>query len=192
MLERQMSPDYHPEHGENFLSRAFASLDQRFHNHNVQPEKPQPQQDTRTASGKPTLKEFQNLVKNFEHTKTAEREEEHHKIDEQHKHQVGELINHHVNDANWEAMLHTAREVAEQGGKESMLIRFPCDLCSDSGREINVGEPTWPETLRGEAAEIYLRWEQDLKPQGFRLSARTLEYPGGFPGDIGLFLVWGH
>jgi hypothetical protein len=44
--------------------------------------------------------------------------------------------------------------------------------------------------LRGEAAEIYLRWERDLKLGGFHLAARVLDFPGGFPGDIGLFLVW--
>jgi hypothetical protein len=45
--------------------------------------------------------------------------------------------------------------------------------------------------LRGEAAEIYLRWKRDLRPHGFRLTARVLDFPGGIPGDIGLFLVWG-
>jgi hypothetical protein len=45
--------------------------------------------------------------------------------------------------------------------------------------------------LRGEAAEIYLRWEHDLRPHGFRLAARILDFPGGIPGDAGLFLVWG-
>jgi hypothetical protein len=40
--------------------------------------------------------------------------------------------------------------------------------------------------LRGEAAEIYLRWERDLKPGGFHLAERVLDFPGGFPGDIGL------
>ena len=54
----------------------------------------------------------------------------------------------------------------------------------------------WPNligraTLRGEAAEIYLRWERDLKPHGFRLAARVLDFPGGMPGDIGLFLIPG-
>jgi hypothetical protein len=47
-----------------------------------------------------------------------------------------------------------------------------------------------PETLRGEGAEIYMRWEHDLKPGGFHLTARGLDFPDGFPGDIGLFLVW--
>jgi hypothetical protein len=44
--------------------------------------------------------------------------------------------------------------------------------------------------LRGVPAELYLRWERELKPDGFRLAARVLEFPGGKPGDFGLFLVW--
>ena len=59
------------------------------------------------------------------------------------------------------------------------------------GRAINVSEADWPATLRGEAAEVYLRWQHQLKPHGFHLSASVLEFPGGMPGDIGLFLGWG-
>jgi hypothetical protein len=87
--------------------------------------------------------------------------------------------------------VHNARQAAENGQKEFMLLRFPSQLCSDQGRAINAVEPNWASTLRGEAAEIYLRWERDLKPRGFRLSARAPDFPGGFPGDIGLFLAWG-
>jgi hypothetical protein len=61
----------------------------------------------------------------------------------------------------------------------------------DRGRAINSALPDWPTSLRGEAAEIYLRWERDLKPRGFHLIARVLDYPRGMPGDIGLFLAWG-
>jgi hypothetical protein len=64
-------------------------------------------------------------------------------------------------------------------------------LCTDGGRPVNAPLPGWPETLRGEAGEIYLRWKRDLKPSGFHLVARVLDFPGGMPGDIGLFLVWG-
>ena len=72
-----------------------------------------------------------------------------------------------------------------------MLLHFASKLCSDRGRAINGMEPTWPATLRGEAAELYLRWEHELKPNGFHLAARLLDFPGGMPGDVGLFLVWG-
>jgi hypothetical protein len=58
-------------------------------------------------------------------------------------------------------------------------------------RAVNAPQPDWPKTLRGEAAELYLRWERDLKPHGFGLAARVLDFPGGMPGDVGLFLVGG-
>jgi hypothetical protein len=104
---------------------------------------------------------------------------------------VQQLAGHHIGEETWQNLLHRAREAAQHGEKEFMLLRFPHDLCSDGGRAINVPEPEWPKTLRGEAAEIYLRWERELKPKGFSLGARVLEFPNGFPGDIGLFLVWG-
>ncbi len=96
----------------------------------------------------------------------------------------------HVFDDAWGEMLRHARTMAENGQKEDMILRFPNQLCIDSGRAINVREDGWTATLRGEAAEIYLRWERDLKHHGFMLSARVLEFPDGKPGDIGLFLVW--
>lgn len=104
---------------------------------------------------------------------------------------VKQLIDHHIGDESWRNIMHQAREAAQHGQREFLLLRFPHDLCSDGGRAINVPEPDWAKTLRGEAAEVYLRWERDLKPRGFKLGARVLEFPGGFPGDVGLFLVWG-
>ena len=87
--------------------------------------------------------------------------------------------------------MHLACEAAESGQKNSCCCAFPNQLCIDGGRAINVAEHDWPATLRGRPAEIYLRWERDLKPRGFGLLARVLEFPSGKPGDIGLFLLWG-
>jgi hypothetical protein len=70
------------------------------------------------------------------------------------------------------------------------LLRFSSQLCSDGGPAVNGGEPDWPSTLRGEAVEIYLRWERDLKSHGFRVAASVLDFPDGMPGDLGLSLTW--
>jgi len=110
---------------------------------------------------------------------------------EQRRAKVKDLIDHHIADENWRALIHRAHQAAAHGEKRFMLLRFPSQLCSDGGRAININEDDWPSTLRGEAAELYLRWEHDLRPQGFHLSAEILEFPGGMPGDIGLFLSWG-
>ncbi len=104
---------------------------------------------------------------------------------------IKELIDHHVSDDHWRSILHQARIAAERGERELLLLQFPAELCSDGGRAINVAEPEWPATLRGEAAETYLRFEHDLKPRGFHLIAKVLNFPDGYIGDIGLFLHWG-
>ena len=101
------------------------------------------------------------------------------------------LIDTHISDKGWNGLIHAAREAAERGDTEFLLLRFPSQLCSDGGRAINAPDPDWPRTLRGEAAEMYLRWERELRPRGFHLAARVVEFPDGVPGDIGLFLVWG-
>jgi hypothetical protein len=109
---------------------------------------------------------------------------------EQRSHHVAELIHRHISDVGWRSLVQHARQAAEQGEKEFMLLQFPAALCSDGGRAINSYRPEWPETLRGEAAELYSRWASDMKPHGFELTARVLDFPGGMLGDVGLFLVW--
>ncbi|MBX5453900.1 MAG: CBS domain-containing protein [Acidobacteriia bacterium] len=137
-----------------------------------------------------TAADFQRLVEDFQNSEVHHREETRRDAARARQERVKELIDAHIFDEGWRDILHHAREAAAHGEKEFLLLRFPSQLCSDGGRAINVGEPNWPATLRGEAAEIYLRWERDLKPRGFHLSARVLEFPGGMPGDIGLYLTW--
>ena len=135
--------------------------------------------------------DFRRLAADFENKEARRREELRHSADDERQHRAAELIGTHISDGSWRHLLHEARTAAEQGLKEFLLLRFPSQVCSDGGRAVNVPDPDWPTTLRGEAAEIYLRWSHDLKPQGFHLSARVVDFPDGMPGDIGLFLVWG-
>lgn len=99
-------------------------------------------------------------------------------------------IAHHVTDARWHEIMQRMREAAEDGAKQYRLLRFPCADTTDDGRAIRQGEPNWPGTLTGEAADLYGYWERELKAGAFRIAARELEYPGGLPGDIGLFISW--
>jgi CBS domain-containing protein len=139
----------------------------------------------------PTGADFRGLVADHEHKHTEELRAHRSALVEQTHQHVAELIDRHISDTSWRSLMHDARQAAEHGDKEFMLLRFPSQLCGDGGRAINSDRPEWPETLRGEAAELYLRWERDLKPQGFNLRARILDFPGGMPGDTGLFLFWG-
>jgi hypothetical protein len=83
-----------------------------------------------------------------------------------------------------------ARHAAEHGESEVQVYRFPNSMCSDRGRRINNSEPGWDETLEGRAKLAYEFWHDRLRPLGFHLRAEVLQYPGGMPGDIGLFLTW--
>jgi len=105
--------------------------------------------------------------------------------------EVRALLGAPLPDAEWRSLLDEARRAAESGLKEFTLLRFPAQLCSDGGRAVNAPDPDWPGTLRGKAALVFLRWREELRPAGFRMSARIATFPDGLPGDIELSLVWG-
>ena len=104
--------------------------------------------------------------------------------------QIKGMLQQHIDDEMWQTLIAHAEAAAKAGQNQFQLLRFPSGLCSDGGRKIDVNEPDWGETLRGEAAEYYARWERELKPAGFHLEAQILNWPGGMRGDIGLFLTW--
>jgi hypothetical protein len=106
--------------------------------------------------------------------------------------QIQGLIAYKISDAEWDELVEHAHNAAVHGEQQILLLRFPSDLCTDDARAINnPPNDTWPQTLRGEAAEIYQRWSVALRPHGFGLSAQVLNFPDGKPGDVGLFLRWG-
>lgn len=82
------------------------------------------------------------------------------------------------------------RRAAEQGLHELQVITFPASYCNDRGRRINNSEPDWPSSLEGFAKRAYVFYDKELKPLDFRLRAAVLDYPGGMPGTIGMFLIW--
>jgi CBS domain-containing protein len=193
LADQEPRHDFKPKEGvvARALADALAPLAWHF-------ERPHHETEQHAAPATPppgdassTAADFQGLVKDFENKETHRREELRHSAEEERQHQAADLIGTHISDESWRNLLHGARTAAEQGLKEFMLLRFPSQLCSDGGRAINAPDPDWPATLRGEAAEIYLRWSRDLKPRGFHLAARVIDFPDGMPGDIGLSLVWG-
>jgi CBS domain-containing protein len=145
------------------------------------------------ASPKETFaaSDFRTLVEEAASKKAAELEAKRRAAASHRESKIKDAIDHHVTDDHWRGLLQQARIAASHGETELLILRFPGDLCSDGGRAINVPEPDWPATLRGEPAEAYLRYERELKPLGFHLIARVLDFPSGFIGDVGLFLHWG-
>ena len=96
----------------------------------------------------------------------------------------------------------------ERGETELMMSSFPSSFCTDGGRAIiNAGappinkptkaelaaqadEPEWLATLPAGVREVHEYWKDNLKAGGFKFAARIINYPGGVPGDVGLFFAW--
>lgn len=82
------------------------------------------------------------------------------------------------------------RRAANNGLTEVEICRFPNELCTDRGRAINQGEPGWEKTLTGLPKELYDFWDRHLKPKGYKVGFRIVDFPGGVPGDVGMTLRW--
>ena len=80
---------------------------------------------------------------------------------------------------------------AQQGNRQLLAVTFPANYCNDKGRRINNLEADWPDSLEGFAKKAYEFYLAELKPLGFKLNAQVIDYPGGMPGNIGLYLTWG-
>ncbi len=185
-----------PTRDSGLFGKFFERLDQRFgHPQDDHAAKPQaagtPQ--THAADTQPDAKEFRTLVAEFEKQQAQRHEEERRMAAKRREKAVEQLLDEHISSERWRGIMREAHEAAARGEKQFMLLRFPATLCSDQGRAINAlnQSPDWYKTLRGEAAEFYQYWKRDLQPRGFRLGAWVLDFPGGMPGDIGLFLMWG-
>lgn len=140
----------------------------------------------------PSADAFRGFEKVFNSEQIQNDENLQTEVAEHRRGQISAMITDQITDAAWNELIDQARKAAEHGEKQCLLLRFPSDLCTDDSRAINnPPNPEWPGTLRGEAADIYNRWQTALRPRGFDLFARVLDFPGGKPGDVGLFLKWG-
>ena len=118
------------------------------------------------------------------------------------------LDNFQLTDAVIQSGLDRIKRAFERGETELMISAFPSNFCTDGGRAvINAGappinkptkeelaarpdEPEWLSTLPAGVRSVYDYWKNNLKPGGFGFSARIINYPGGMPGDVGLFFTW--
>jgi hypothetical protein len=82
------------------------------------------------------------------------------------------------------------RIAAELGQHQVEVITFPCSFCTDGGRRINIADPEWPSTLEGFAKRAYDFYNKELRPLGYKLHAEIVSFPGGMPGEAGLYLKW--
>ena len=101
-----------------------------------------------------------------------------------------DFLTNHVSEDEIAMVRRLVANAVKDGKMEAMVYSFPSDLCTDSGRAINNGDPSWPGTLQGKAKEFFERYETLARPQGYKLKAMVINFPGGVPGDIGFFLNW--
>jgi hypothetical protein len=89
-----------------------------------------------------------------------------------------------------ESLIGRIKAAAARGESEIMVLRFPVELCTDGGRAINNSDPDWPDSLKGRPRQAYEIWKEYLQPAGYKLKALIVEWPGGLPGEVGMFLAW--
>lgn len=101
-----------------------------------------------------------------------------------------EFLRNHVTDEEIARVRRIVQAAAKDGKLEAMVYSFPSSLCTDHGRAINNGDKDWPTTLQGKAKEFYDRYEGIGRPAGYKLKVMIINFPGGMPGDVGMFLNW--
>jgi hypothetical protein len=121
----------------------------------------------------------------------AKKAMEHMKREEEEKAALKEIFMSREIHPEAKTRINTAiQRAAEQGNRQILVIEFPASFCNDQGRRINNLEADWPASLEGFAKKAYDYFQQELKPLGFKLTAQILDYPGGMPGRVGLYLSW--
>jgi hypothetical protein len=110
-----------------------------------------------------------------------------------------------LTDATVKAALDRIRRAFDKGDTELMITSFPASFCTDGGRAINNADvppinrpaarepdadPEWLATVPKGVKVVYDFWKQNLRPGGFKFGARIISYPGGIPGEVGLFFSW--
>lgn len=103
---------------------------------------------------------------------------------------AAEFLEERVTEEEIAMVRRLVTNAVKDGKFEAMVYSFPSDLCTDSGRAINSGDRDWPNTLQGKAKEFFDRYQSFGKPQGYKLKAMIINFPGGMPGDVGFFLNW--
>jgi uncharacterized membrane protein len=88
------------------------------------------------------------------------------------------------------SILQRCTDAAQAGHDKVIAYRFPSEVCLDGGRAINNDERDWPASLTGQPRAVYEYWRNVLRPAGYHLRAKILNYPGGMPGDVGFILSW--
>ena len=67
----------------------------------------------------------------------------------------------------------------KNGLTEVEVFRFPNTLCTDNGGAIsNAMKPGWENILTGLPEEIYFSWNRHLRPIGYKIRVRFVDFSG--------------
>jgi hypothetical protein len=145
---------------------------------------------TIVAEGLITPEQLRKIAEDKEMAQLREMLEKKRKADEARDEVREAFISRDIHPEVFERVSRVVKSAAERGEREVLAIRFSSEYCTDGGRAINSFEPDWPKTLTGFAKRAYEFWQKELEPRGYKLSAQIMDFPGGVPGDVGIFPKW--
>jgi hypothetical protein len=137
-----------------------------------------------------TPEELKRITEEKEMAKAREALEKQRKVEGERDHLRDAFMAQQIHPEVFERVSRVVKSAAERGEREVLAIRFSSEYCTDRGRAINNFEPGWPDTLTGFARRAFEFWQQELEPRGYKLRAQIMDFPGGMPGDVGIFLRW--
>ena len=142
------------------------------------------------AEGLITPDELRRIADEKEMERAREALEKKRKVEDEQHHLRDAFMSQELHPEVFERVSRVVKSAAERGEHEVMALRFPSAYCTDGGRAINNYETNWPETLTGFARSAHEFWQKELQPRGYKVRAQILDFPGGMPGDVGIFLKW--
>jgi N-acetylglucosamine kinase-like BadF-type ATPase len=142
------------------------------------------------AEGLITPDQLRRIAEEKEMEKAREAFEKKRKVDSEHDQLREAFMAREIHPEVLARVSRAVKSAAERGQQEVLVIRFSSAYCTDRGRAINNSEPDWPKTLTGFAKRAHEFWQKELEPHGYKLRAEIMDYPGGMPGDVGIFLKW--
>jgi hypothetical protein len=139
------------------------------------------------AEGMITPDQLRHIADEKEKEKAQEAPEKKRKPEDEQHNLHDAFMSQEIHPDVFERLTRAVKGAAERG---VMAIRFSSTYCTDGGRAINNYEASWPDTLTGFAKRAYEFWQKELEPQGYKLREQILNFPGGMPGDVGMYLRW--
>ncbi|HEX2478309.1 MAG TPA: hypothetical protein VHK45_03460 [Geminicoccaceae bacterium] len=137
-----------------------------------------------------TPDELRRIADDKEMEKARELLEKQRKVEDERHHLRDAFMTQEIHSDVFERVSRIVKSAAERGEREVLAVRFPGEYCTDGGRAINNFEPNWPDTLTGFAKRAHEFFEKELRPRGYKARAQIMDFPGGVPGDVGIFLSW--